>query len=121
MGAYACVWMHWSVGGTGNTKTRQRGGNYGLTDPDLGPMAGEISPDIMFWAVWRKRSKMGEDGCRSVRMGAIGCANTGRSKNKIKRAKNRRAGHVFGCLYTEGKYRKSAGMIMAIRKNYSEE
>ena len=64
------------------------------------------------WAVWLNRSKMGEDGCRSVSVGAIGCADTGRSKDKIKRAKNRRAGHVFGCLHTEGKYRKSTEIVM---------
>jgi len=75
-------------------------------------MAGEISPDIMFLAVWRKVQKTGKDGCRSARMGAIWCADTGRSKNKEKIVKNRRAGHVFGCLHTEGKYRKSAGIVM---------
>ena len=88
MGADRCGWVRWGAGGMRDTRTRQAGGVYGLKDQDLGPMAGEISPDIMFWAVWRKVSRMGKDGCRSVRMGAIGCAIMGRSKNKAKRAKN---------------------------------
>ena len=112
MGVYGCGWMRWVAGGTGDTKTRQAGGIYGCAGQDLDPMVREISPDIMFWAFWRKRSKMGKYGCGSVRMGAIGCGDTGRSKNKIKRAKNSRAGHVFECLHTEGKYRKSAGIVM---------
>ena len=52
MGVYGCGWVRWVVGGTGDTKTRQAGGIYGCAGQDLGPMAGEISPDMMFWAVW---------------------------------------------------------------------
>ena len=33
----------------GNTKTRQEGGIASVSDQDLGAMAGEISPDIMFY------------------------------------------------------------------------
>ena len=54
MGADGCGWVHWGTGGTGDTKTRQEGGIYGLADQDLGPMAGEISPDIMFWKGMKK-------------------------------------------------------------------
>ena len=49
MDADGCGLMRWGALDTGNTKTRQAGGIYGLKDQDLGPMAGEISPDIMFW------------------------------------------------------------------------
>ena len=70
MGVYACLWVRWGVGGTGNTKTRQRGGDYGLADPDLGSMVGEISPNIMFL---KTKSKMGANDCRWVRMGSHGC------------------------------------------------
>jgi len=49
MGVYGCVWVRWGVGGTGDTKTNKGGADFGLAGPDLGPMAGEISPDIMFW------------------------------------------------------------------------
>ena len=38
----------------GNTKTRQEGGIASVSDQDLGVMAGEISPDIMFWGVCQK-------------------------------------------------------------------
>ena len=73
MGVNGCGWVILCMGGTGNTKTRQAGSIWGLAGQDLGPMAGEISPDIMFWAVWRKVSKMGKwvlqigsDGCNRV-------------------------------------------------------
>ena len=52
MAVHGCGWVRWDVGCTGNTKTRQPLDIWGLTGQDLGPMAGEISPDIMFWAVW---------------------------------------------------------------------
>ena len=58
-------------------------------------MAGEISPDIMFWAVWQKVVRMGADGCISVPMGADECMGKEGSKNKAKRAPNGRAGDVL--------------------------
>ena len=102
MGVYGCGWVRWVAGGTGDAKTRQAGGFYGRAGQDLGPMAGEISPDIMFWAVWRKRSKMGKYGCKSVRMGAIGCADTGRSKNKITNSKKQASRTWFWILVHRG-------------------
>ena len=39
----------------------------------FGLMAGEISPDIMFWVIRQKMARMGADGCRSVRMGGDAC------------------------------------------------
>ena len=81
--------MHWGVGGTGNTKTRQRGGNYGLAGPDLGPMAGEISPNIMFCKTEAKRVQTAPDWCSGVRMGAMRCIRTGEQENKEKLDKNR--------------------------------
>ena len=96
MGAYACVWVWWGVGSTGNTKTRQWGGNYGLTDPDLlGSMVGEISPNIMFCQTKVKRVQTAPDGCKWVRMGAMGCIRTGEQENKEKRDNNRRSGHIL--------------------------
>ena len=95
MGDYACVWVHWGVGGTGNTKTRQRGGNYGLAGPDLGPMAGENSPNIMFCKTKAKWAKMAPDGCKWVCREAIGCIRTGGQENKGKRVKNRLSGHIL--------------------------
>ena len=52
MGVYGCGRVRWGARDISNTKTRQAGGIYGVAGQDLGPMAGEISPDIMFWAVW---------------------------------------------------------------------
>ena len=74
--------MRWGTGGTGDTKTRQAGVIYGLTGQDLGPMTGEISPDIMFWEGVQKMAQMGADGYRLMQMGANGRMGNGRSKNK---------------------------------------
>ena len=95
MGAYACVCVHWGVGGTGNTKTRQRGGNYVLAGPDLGPMVGEISPNIMFCKTKAKWAQTAPEGCAGVCKGVMGRICTGARENKEKRGKNRRSGHVF--------------------------
>ena len=95
MGAYARVWVHWGVGGTGNTKTRQRGGNYGLTGPDLGTMAGENSPNIMFCKTKAKWVQMAPDGCKWVCIGAIGCMRTRGQENKEKWGGNQRSGHIL--------------------------
>ena len=95
MGVYACVWVHWGIGGTGNTKTRQRGGNYGHAGPDLGPMAGEISPNIMFCQTKTKWVQTAPDGCAGVRMGEIGYICTGEQENKEKRGKKWRSGRIF--------------------------
>ena len=53
--------------------------------------------------IWWKRSKMGKYGCKSVRMNAIGCANTGRSKNKIKNSKKQASRTCFWMLAHRGK------------------
>ena len=58
--------MHWGAGGTSDTKSRESGGIFGVSDQDLGAMAGEISPDIMFWGVWQKMVWMVVDGCKSI-------------------------------------------------------
>ena len=52
MVVYGCGQVRRGAGGTGDTKTRQAGDIYDHAGQDLGPMAGKISPDIMFWAVW---------------------------------------------------------------------
>ena len=51
MGGYGCVWVRWGKGVIKNTKARQTWGINDVSDQDLGAMAGEISPDIMFWGV----------------------------------------------------------------------
>ena len=51
MGEDGCIWVQWGAGGTSDTKLREAGGIFGVSDQDLGAMVGEISPDIMFWGV----------------------------------------------------------------------
>ena len=80
-------------------------------------MAGEISPDIMFWEDRKKVTRMGTDVYRSVRMGADGCITKEGSKNKTKRAPNGRSGHVFECMVTAKNSRKLAGMVVVIRED----
>ena len=81
IGAYGCEWVCWGAEGMGNAKTRQAGVIQGLADQDHEPMAGEISPDIMFCEIRPKVSKVDVDGCRSVGVGANMCASKGESKN----------------------------------------
>ena len=54
-GTNGCVWVRTGASGDrghGGYKNKASGGIYGRAGQDLGPMAGEFSPDIMFWAVW---------------------------------------------------------------------
>ena len=44
-------------------------------------MAGEISPDMMFWVGSKKLTNMGTDGYNSVRMGAVGLVVMGGTRN----------------------------------------
>ena len=83
-------------------------------------MAGEISPDIMFWGVWQKVVRMGADGCISVPMGADGCMGKEGSKNKTKRAPNGQAGHVFECMTTARKCKMLAKMVVGRREDQRE-
>jgi len=95
MGADGCGWVRWGTEGTGSTKTSQAGSIKGHAGQDLGPMAGEISPDMMLWAICQNWQKMSADGWRWMRMGRIGCIIAGGRKNKAKRAPNGREGHVL--------------------------
>ena len=88
MGAHACAWVHWGVGGTANTKTRQRGGNYVLTGANLDPMVGEIFPNIMFCKTKTKWAQTTSEGCTGVCKGVLGRICTGTQGNKEKRGKN---------------------------------
>ena len=46
---------------------------------------------------------MGENGCKSVRMGQHRCISNQESENKAKRFTNGRAGHVLQCLVKDRK------------------
>ena len=51
-------------------------------------MAGEISPDMMFWTGRQKMPNMGADGHRLVWMGAVGLVGMGGTPNSKKKFKN---------------------------------
>ena len=51
-------------------------------------MAGEISPDMMFWEGNQKMARMGADGHSSVRMGAVGLVGMGGTRNSKKKFEN---------------------------------
>ena len=95
MGEGRCVWVPWDTGGMNNTKTSHAGGMEGVSAQDLGAMAGEISPDIMFWCVWGKVVWMGVDGCKACWMGANEPIYKKERKNKEKRAPNGREWDVL--------------------------
>ena len=88
MGVCGCGWVHWGTGGMGIAKTRQEGVTHDPAGQDLGPMVGEISPDIMFSGFCQNIIWMGADGYRAVQMGANECINKERDKNKEKRVPN---------------------------------
>ena len=49
-------------------------------------MAGEISPDMMFFGIRRKVTQMHVDVYGLLRIGAVGCRGMGRQENKAKGA-----------------------------------
>ena len=51
MGGYGCGRVFWDTRDISSTKTGHAGDIYGVAGPDLGLMAGEISPSIMFLGV----------------------------------------------------------------------
>ena len=62
MGADGLVWMRWGVGNIGGHKTKSRRVKNGRAGYIFGPMAGEISPNIMFCDFRQKVVRMGDDG-----------------------------------------------------------
>ena len=95
MGVDRCGWVRRGTGHVRGTKTKQAGGIYGLKGQDLGAMAGEIFPSMMFLVGSQKMARMGADGYKLIRMGANGCMSNGENKNKVKRTTNARSGDVF--------------------------
>ena len=71
MDADELVWVHGDEGGTGGAQNNVCGDKNGRAGPDLGPMAREISPNIMFY---KKQSKKGADDSGWVHMGPHGCS-----------------------------------------------
>ena len=55
MGVDGFGWVLWVPGDTGDTKNKTRQEQNDCAAHDLGPMAGEISPDIMFSGKIKKK------------------------------------------------------------------
>ena len=75
---------HRDTGGHKNKGSRDRIGHIGHA---FGPMAGEISPNIMFCDDREKMAQMDADGYKWMQMGAIGCMGKGTTQNNTDRAK----------------------------------
>ena len=86
MGADERVWVHWGAGDTGGHKNKVSRDKNARTGHDLGPMAGEISPDIMFF---KKSKKTCTDGSGWMYMGSHGCGGVRAYGGKQKRGETR--------------------------------
>ena len=88
VGADGCAWMRWGAWGMGDTQTRQEGGIYGRAGQDWGAMAGEISPDMMFFGVWQKWAGWVQMGKERFCWARMDVRARGGAENKAKRAPN---------------------------------
>ena len=98
IGVNGCLWVIMDVLGSrgyaGTQKTNVLRKNDHVL-PDLGPMAGKISPNIMFCKKKSNRVWTAPDECTCVRMGAVGCSCTGGPENNGKLGKTQRSVHVL--------------------------
>jgi len=92
MGVYGCAWVRWGAEVMGRHTNKASRHKNGCAGHDLGPMAGEISPNIMFCKKTGKNARMTLDGCAWVCMGAVGCIHVEGSKNERKSGANGREG-----------------------------
>ena len=106
MDVYGCAWVRWGAGVMGRHTNKASRHKNGCAGHDLGPMAGEISPNIMFCQTKAKRAHTAPDGCAGVRMGTIGCICTGKQENKEKWGENQRSGHILQVWSRATKHRK---------------
>ena len=99
-GINGCLWVRiGAMGPRGHGETQKQGKQTQKRwcRHDLGPMAGEISPNIMFCQTKAKWAQTAPDGCAGVRMGAIGCIFTGKQENKEKWGKTSDQGIFCTC------------------------
>ena len=61
VGVYGCERVRWGVGGTRRQENRPRRNKNDENGRISCPMAGEISPNIMFFAIWQKDEYMHAD------------------------------------------------------------
>ena len=121
MGADGSVWVRWGAWSMGGHKNNAYRDNNGRAGPDSGPMAGEISPNIMFCKKKAKGARTAPDGCTWVRMGAVGCICTGGQENKGKRGKNRENRACFSTHVNGQKSRQTSGLVMVVREDNGKE
>ena len=81
MGADGFLWVRWVVGARGNTKTRQAHTKNEPADHNFDAMAGEISPDMMFWMDRQKILRMCTDGYGLVWICEVGLMDIGGTRN----------------------------------------
>ena len=85
------------------------------------PMAGKISPDMMFCGYRQKGASMGADALLWMHMGAIWPIMTGRNTNKAKRVPNGQTGHHFERMLKCKKCDMLPKMIVTCREGQREE
>ena len=78
-------------------------------------MAGEISPDIMFFEIRCGGTQMHANGFIWVVNECYGAHGQGGNKKQFKKYKNARAGHILECMVTAKKHNKFAGMVTVVR------
>ena len=84
------IWVRWGKANMMLSKNKSRRDKNGRAVHISGPMAGEISPNIMFLDDCQKVVRMGAGGHEWACMGEVGCRDTGGTKNKRKRGLNGR-------------------------------
>ena len=87
MGVYGCAWVRWGAEVMGRHTNKASRHKNGCTGHDLGPMAGEISPNIMFCKNIQKKCT---DDSGWVSMGLNGCGGMQGHGQEQKQGKERR-------------------------------
>ena len=87
--------MRWDAGSMGGHKNKSKRPKNDCAGYIFGHMAGEISPDITFFRVWRIWVLMGVGEHIWVLLDALGSRDTGGTKNNRKRSKNDRVVLIF--------------------------
>ena len=66
----------------------------------------------------REGTRMGADGWKWMRMGAIGCMVRGERKASQKEPQMRPQDNIWRCTITVKKNRKRAGMVVVVREDH---
>ena len=98
-----CGWVRMGTGGTGGHKNKADRIKIDRAGDFCDAMAGEISPDMMFFGIRWKDTQIHADGYGLLRIGEVGCGSTGRQGNKAKGGRNARAGRVLQCISVDKK------------------